>query len=161
MANSVQFSIIGADALSKQLETLAYETKFKSGRFALRKAANVLADQVRNNALAVDDPETPEAIHLNVEARWNGRRYRASGDLAFRVGIMGGAGGNKTSEELASNPGLDTRHWRYVEFGTERAAPKPFFRRSMSETINQMTSSFVTNYQKSIDRALKRASRSS
>lgn len=161
MSNFIEFSITGADALAETLKSVSYEMKMKSGRFALRKAAEVIAEKVRENALRVDDPATPEAIHLNVEARWNGRRYKATGDLAFRIGIMGGAGGNRAATELASNPGGDTRHWRYLEFGTEKMQPQPFFRQALTEAANPATRELITQLQKSIDRALKRAGKGS
>ena len=158
MREFIGFNLSGAniDKLSETLQLIGQDMKLKSGRFALRKAAEVIAEQVRVNAMRVDDPKTPEKIYLNVDSRWNGRRYRANGDLAFRIGIMGGAGGNKTASELAANPGGDTRHWRYVEFGTQEHPPNPFFRKSLQEAADQAISTFVTNYQKSIDRAIKR-----
>lgn len=159
MANMIEFSITGADALSETLKTISYEMKVKSGRFAVRKAAEVIAKQVYDNAQKVDDPLTPEKIYLNVQARWNGRRFRANGDLAFRIGIMGGAGGNRTASELAANPGGDTRHWRYVEFGTVDNRGQPFFRRALTESANAATKTLIVNFQKSIDRAIKRANK--
>lgn len=155
----IEFSIMGADTLSETIKSIGYEMKVKSGRFAVRKAAEVIAEQARANALAIDDPLTPEAIHLNVQARWNGRKFRATGDLAFRIGIMGGAGGNKTASELSVNPGGDTRHWRYVEFGTQDAQAKPFFRRAINESANLATRTLIVNFEKSIQRAIKRANK--
>ena len=158
MREFIGFSISGANAdkLAETLQFIGQDMKLKSGRFALRKAAQVIADRVRENALRVDNPLTPEKIHLNVDARWNGRRYRSTGELAFRIGIMGGAGGNRSATELAANPGGDTRHWRYVEFGTKKTRANPFFRQSLQESANAATKTFIDNYQKSIDRAIKR-----
>lgn len=156
MADNFQFTLKGVEELNKKLANISKDMKLKGGRFALRKAANVVADRVKQNAAALDDPETAESIFKNVAVRWAPKHFRATGDLKFRVGIMGGAGGNKTSEQLSGLPGLDTRHWRHKEFGAEKMPAQPFMRRALPETAEKAADTFIAQYKKSIDRALKK-----
>lgn len=156
MAENFQFTLKGVDELNKKLASISADLRTKGGRFALRKAANIVADQLRVNAAALDDPLTAESIIKNVAVRWSPKYFNATGDLKFRVGIMGGAGGNKTSEELSGLPGLDTRHWRHKEYGTEKMPAQPFMRRALPESAGKAGSEFISQYQKSIERALKK-----
>lgn len=159
MADGLQFSLIGLDELLGKLDSVRHETRYKGGRFALRKAAQVVRDQARANAERLDDPATDANIAANIVERWSGRRFRRTGDLMFRVGVMGGAGGNKPSEEYAGLPGRDTRHWRFLEFGTEKTRAQPFMRPAMEQSINAATNTFLVEYGRAIDRAIRRAQR--
>lgn len=157
MAFDFEVRMEGLDALTAKLEGLKYDIAKKGGRFALRKAAQVVRDAARQNARQIDDPQTAADIAKNVTERWSNRYNKQTGDLKFRVGIQGGAGGNKTGAQLAGLPGGDTRHWRHVEFGTEKTAAQPFFVRSMMQNAQQATNVFIREYVRAIDRALKKA----
>jgi HK97 gp10 family phage protein len=159
MVDKVTFQIQGLDSLLGKLENLKYETKKKGGRSALRKAAQLVRDAAKANAQQIDDPQTRADIAANIVERWNSKLNKRTGDLGFRVGVMGGAGGNKTSEQLSGLPGGDTRHFRHLEFGTEKTPAQPFFRRALSENVQAATDVFVKEYEKAIDRAIKRASK--
>jgi len=152
----IDYKVEGLDELLSKLKTVDHDMSHKGGRFALRKAAQVIRDQVKANASRIDDPQTAADIAKNVVERWSGRTFKRTGNLMFRVGIMGGAGGNKPSEAFANNPGLDTRHWRYLEFGTQSTPANPFFRRAMDKG-QEATSTFIKEYDKALDRAIKRA----
>lgn len=184
MADGIQFSIEGMDELIPKLEGITYETKYKGGRAALRKAAQVVREAARANALRIDDPETSEVIAKNIVERWNGRVFRRQGDLAFRVGVLGGARAVLTDRarrksarrrerlgqsslgslgEIAgsgkANPGGDTWYWRFLEFGTERARAQPFLRPALEQNILAATDTFVREYDKALDRAIKKAAK--
>ena len=161
MAETVEFSILGLGNLLAKLESIQYETKRKGGRAALRKAAQLVRAAAVDNALRIDDPETAAAIHSNIAVRWNGRRFKKSGELAFRIGVLGGARITKAKPKGKdpSGPGGDTRYWAFVEFGTEDAAAQPFMRNALSENISAATDVFVSEYEKAIDRAIKRAAK--
>lgn len=152
MSDGVQFSLEGVDALVIRLRAASYETKYKGGRASLRKAATVIARQVRENARGVDDPETGRSIARNVATRWNGKLFRQTGNIAFRVGIRQGAvlkdGGDKQT-------GAPTPHWRLLEFGTEKMAARPFFRVALDQRQNDAISEFVTNYISELHKAIK------
>lgn len=161
MADDVQLNITGLDSLLGKLEAVSYDVKRKGGRSALRKAAQLVADRVRENAARIDDPETAESIAKNVAIRWNGRIFKQSGDLGFRIGILGGARIPKSNPKGSDpgGPGGDTRYWAFVEFGTEDTQAQPFMRNALSENISAVTNEFVAQYEKAIDRAIKRAAK--
>ncbi|MNE79587.1 hypothetical protein D3C80_1760880 [compost metagenome] len=50
-------------------------------------------------------------------------------------------------------------YWRLLEFGTERIRATPFMRPALTESIAEVTNTFVSEYDKSIDRAIKRAAK--
>lgn len=154
MADSIQFSIIGLDELLGKLDRIKYETKYKGGRFALRKAARLVGDSAALLASRIDDPETGRSIAANIAERWSGRRFKRTGDLAFRVGVLHGAVIQKGNpDEGANGP---TPHWRLLEFGTEKMRAQPFMRPALERNIGRATDVFAKEYEKAIDRAIKR-----
>lgn len=159
MSRTVKFGIRGGHELAQKMQAVAFDVRFKGGRSSLRKAALVLAGIVRENSRAVDDPTTPRSIPANVAVRWNRRRYEASGQLGYRVGILGGAGGNLPGSALAGNPGGDTRYWRQWEFGNSRRPAQPFMRRALADNINRLVSVFADEYGRALTKAIKKADR--
>lgn len=161
MADTVAFSITGLDSLLGKLESVKYETKRKGGRAALRRAAQVIRAAAQANAKRIDDPETAADISQNISLRWNGRVFKRTGDLAFRVGVLGGARIPKSKPKGSDpgGPGGDTRYWAFLEFGTEDTRAQPFMRPALEQSVDQVTSTFVTEYEKALDRAIKRAAK--
>ena len=173
MADSIQFSLTGLEELLGKLDEVSGVVKYKRGRPALLKAAQFIRDKAKENALRLDDHETAEKIADNIVARWNNRRHKSSGgDLAFRIGVLGGArqyantkanvrAGRAGETYLTSgdkgNPGGDTFYWRYLEFGTEKMAARPFMRPALIDNDNQAIDIFVTELDKSLARAIKSA----
>ncbi|KXU38706.1 hypothetical protein AXE65_12330 [Ventosimonas gracilis] len=150
----IQIETHGLEQLTARLQTLRHETRYKGGRTAGRKAANVMADAASLKAAQIDDPKTAENIIKNIVVRWNGKQFKKTGDLSFRIGIRGGA---RTKKENDMNPGKDTWYWRLVEFGTIKTRAKPFMRPAMQESTQEAIDTFISEYQKAIDRAIKRA----
>lgn len=151
------FALQGLDELLGKLKAVKQDVRYKGGRFALRKAAQVVRDAAKQNAMRLDDAETGRSISDNIAERWNGRVYKSTGDLAFRVGVLGGAKVPKDNkDEGASGP---TPHWRLLEFGTEKMAARPFMRPAMQNNIDQVVTVFVKEYTKAIDRAIARATK--
>lgn len=159
MADNLEFSLIGIDSLVGKLESISYDMKRKGGRSALRKAAQLIRDKAREGADRYDDPETKSKISENIVERWNGYLFKRTGDLGFRIGVMGKAGVRKSKDDFSGLPGGDTRHWFYLEFGTSEMAAKPFMRTALSQNIQAATDAFIVNYETGIDRALKRAAK--
>lgn len=159
MAESIEFALEGIDGLVSKLEAISYDMKRKGGRSALRKAAQVVANKAKEGAERLDDPESKERIADNVAIRWSGRTFKATGDLMFRVGILGGAGSKSKAGSYDDLPGGDTRHWRLLEFGTSKMAAQPFMRKALAGSISEVTNTFITEYEKAIDRAIKRAAK--
>lgn len=172
MAEGVEFKLQGIDSLVSKLEAISFDLKRKGGRSALRKAAVLISEKVKENARRINDSETPEDISKNITLRWNGKLFKSSGDLGFRIGVLGGAkqynnmhtrkGGRSGTYRVGGshdNPGGDTFYWRFVEFGTARVAARPFMRPALAQSISEATDTFITEYEKAIDRAIKRAAK--
>lgn len=161
----ISFKIERLDSLQARFTSITYDLKRKGGRAALRKAAQLVRDDAIGRAKRLDDPVTSEVIAKNITERWNGRLFKGTGDLGFRIGVLGGArdysayGEIKTGKNSKTNPGGDTFYWRFVEFGTENAKAQPFLRPALASNINQATDKFVDEYGKALDRAAKRAAK--
>ena len=156
MSDTVSYKLEGIDSLLAKLESISYDLKRKGGRFALRKAAGVVERALKQNAATVDDPNTPADIAKNVAVRFSNRTFKATGDLKFRVGILGGASKENVTAGL---PGGSTTHYRYLEFGTEKMAAKPFMRKSLEDNIQPATNEFIKQYEAAINRAIKKAAK--
>lgn len=154
----IEFSLTGVDSLVGKLESISYDMKRKGGRSALRKAAQLVAGKMQEGAQRIDDPETGRSIAENVAIRWNGKLFKASGDLGFRVGILHGAVLKNGGDTSANSP---TPHWRLIEFGTVNMRAQPFARKALADNISEATNTFITEYEKAIDRAIKRAAKAS
>lgn len=156
MAEVIEFSLIGLDSLLGKLDSVKQDVKFKGGRFALRKAAQLIAAKAKEGAQRVDDPETGRSIADNIALRWNGRVFKQTGDLAFRIGVRHGAVLKNGADTSTNAP---TPHWRLIEFGTEKMQAQPFMRSALADNIAAATDTFITEYEKAIDRAVRRADR--
>lgn len=156
MADGVDFSITGLDSLLGKLDSLSYDVRRKGGRAALRKAAQVVAQKAKEGAERIDDKETGRSIADNIALRWNGKLFKQTGDLGFRIGVLHGAV-LKNGGDLS--PNSPTPHWRLIEFGTEKMAAVPFMRPALANSISEATNIFVSEYEKAIDRAIRRAAK--
>ncbi|WP_217476612.1 HK97-gp10 family putative phage morphogenesis protein [Stutzerimonas stutzeri] len=156
MAEAIEFSLIGIDSLLGKLDSVKQDVKSKGGRFALRKAAQLIAEKAKEGALRVDDQATGRSIADNIALRWNGRQFKRNGDLGFRIGVLHGAVLKNGGDTSTNAP---TPHWRLLEFGTEKMQAQPFMRSALADNIAAATSIFVTEYEKALDRAIKRAAK--
>jgi len=164
MSDGVGFDIKGLEELRGKLAEISTDLQKRGGRTAMRKAAQLVRDAARANAQSVDDPATKESIAKNIVERWNGRLNRLSGgnDIGFRIGVLGGArapaiasgefrGGGK------ANPGGDTFYWRFIEFGKQKMSAQPFLRSALEQNSGAATDTFIREYDKALDRAIRRA----
>ena len=154
MADGVNFKIEGLAALKGKLAEISDDLRRKSGRAALRKAGNVIVSKAKANAQRLDDPETGRSIADNVTMRWNSKLFKRTGNLGFRIGVAHGAVLKKNPDKGVNAP---TPHWRLLEFGTEKMRAQPFMRPAMESSVQEVVATFVTEYEKGIDRAIKRA----
>jgi len=159
MADGVEFSITGLESLLGKLESVSFDVRRKGGRAALRKAAQVVADKAKEGAARIDDTATGRSIADNIVLRWNGRLFKRTGDLGFRIGVQHGAVLAKKGETVDTTANSPTPHWRLIEFGTEKMAAVPFMRPALADNISLVTNTFVTEYEKAIDRAIRRAAK--
>ena len=156
MADGVDFSILGLDGLLGKLSAVSVDVRHKGGRAALRKAAQVVVQKAKEGAERIDDKATGRSISDNIALRWNGRLFKRTGDLGFRIGVLHGAV-LKDGGDLSTN--APTPHWRLIEFGTEKMPAAPFMRPALADSISEVTNTFVTEYEKAIDRAIRRAAK--
>lgn len=156
MADGVDFSIIGVEALLGKLSSVSEDLRRRGGRAALRRAGNVIVEKAKANASRIDDPHTGRSIAANVAMRWNGRVFKTTGNLAFRIGVLHGAV-LKKHPDLGEN--APTPHWRLIELGTENVRAQPFMRPAAESSISEVVNVFATEYEKSLDRAIKRAAK--
>lgn len=156
MADGIDFSITGVDSLLGKLDSISDDLRRRGGRAALRKAANVIVDRAKTNASRIDDPLTGRSITANVAMRWNGRLFKKTGNLGFRIGVLHGAV-LKKHPDLGEN--APTPHWRLIEFGTENVRAQPFMRPAAESSVSEVINVFASEYEKSIDRAIRRAAK--
>ena len=156
MADGVDFSITGLDSLLGKLDSISDDLRRKGGRSALRRAGNVIVDKAKANARRVDDATTGRSIADNIAMRWNGRLFMRTGDLGFRIGVLHGAVLKNHPDKGENAP---TPHWRLLEFGTENIRAQPIMRPAADSSIGEVISTFTTEYEKAIDRAIKRAAK--
>lgn len=156
MADSVDFSITGLDSLLGKLDSISYDVRRKGGRAALRKAAQVVMQKAKDGAERIDDKATGRSISDNIALRWNGKLFKQTGNLGFRIGVLHGAV-LKDGGDLS--PNSPTPHWRLIEFGTENMSAVPFMRPALANSISEATNTFVSEYEKAIDRAIRRAAK--
>lgn len=156
MADGTEFSITGLDSLLGKLNSVSYDVRRKGGRAALRKAAQVVMQKAKDGAERIDDKATGRSISDNIALRWNGKLFKQTGNLGFRIGVLHGAV-LKDGGDLS--PNSPTPHWRLIEFGTENMSAVPFMRPALANSISEATNTFISEYEKAIDRAIRRAAK--
>lgn len=160
MTDGLDFKIEDPDHALDRIKAFPAALKLKGARFAMRKAANLVRDAAKKNAQSVDDPNTQASIADNIAVRFSSRTFRRSGDILFRVGVMGGAGGNLSAKDQGAGlPGGDTRHWRLIELGTRFVPANPFMRRSLSDNAGKATNEFASQLDRWIGRNIKKIGR--
>ena len=148
---SVEFRMTGMEQFKQKIDRLRNPKKAKSiARKAARQAMNIVRDSARVNARAIDDPETAEKIFKNISVAAG--KSRDPNVIVMRVGVRGGASfSNKNPPKLS---GGDTRHWRWVEFGSANNIAVPFMRPALAKNIQQVTDKFAQVFNTEIDREL-------
>ncbi len=144
----------GAQDLLIKFKTINNQVQGKVTQFALRKASNVLKKAVVGEMMRVDRESSREAIWRNVVVRNKPKRFRKTGELETRLGILGGARSRAANE---ANPGGDTFYWRFLEFGTERVPAQRNITKTVKRKQGDFMSTFTREMDKAIDRAVKRA----
>lgn len=151
---SIKFEIQGLENLQSKLEQLNNPRKVKSAiRKALRQGANVVRDAARANAKTIDDPETKEKIWRNIAVQ--GGKSKNKDVLVMRIGVKGGA--SFSNPNPPKETGGDTRHWRWIEFGSVNNPAIPFMRPALSNNIQPVTNKVVQILNDEIDKALASA----
>ena len=148
---SVEFNIEGLDEVQEKLKRLANPRLMKNAaRRSARKAMAIVRDAARSGAKAIDDPQTAEKIWKNIAIAAG--KTRNPNEVVMRVGVRGGA--SFSNKNPPNTSGGDTRHFRWVEFGSANNPPTPFLRPALSNNIPQVTNQFATSFNQEIDKEL-------
>ena len=148
---SVEVNIEGLDQVQEKLKRLGNPRLMKNAaRRSARKAMSIVRDSARNAAKALDDPQTAEKIWKNIATAAG--KTRNPNEVVMRVGVRGGASFSNPNPPNTS--GGDTRHWRWLEFGSVHNPPTPFMRPALQNNIQAVTNSFAENFNKEIDKEL-------
>ena len=148
---SVELNIEGLDEVQEKLKRLGNPRLIKNAaRRSMRKAMAIVRDSARNAAKGIDDPQTSEKIWKNIAIAAG--KTRNPNDVIMRVGVRGGASFSNPNPPNTS--GGDTRHWRWLEFGSVHNPPTPFMRPALQNNIQAVTNSFAENFNKEIDKEL-------
>ena len=148
---SVEFNIEGLDEVQEKLKRLGNPRLMKNAaRRSMRKAMAIVRDAARSGAKNIDDPQTSEKIWKNIAIAAG--KTRNQNEVVMRVGVRGGASFSNPNPPNTS--GGDTRHWRWLEFGSVHNPPTPFLRPALQNNIQAVTNSFAENFNKEIDKEL-------
>lgn len=148
---SVEFNIEGLDEVQEKLKRLGNPRLMKNAaRRSMRKAMAIVRDSARNAAKGIDDPQTSEKIWKNIAIAAG--KTRNPNEVVMRVGVRGGA--SFSNPNPPNTPGGDTRHFRWLEFGSVHNPPTPFMRPALQNNIQAVTNSFAENFNKEIDKEL-------
>lgn len=141
----------GLDDVQKRLKQLGSDKIAKRmARKAARQAMNIVRDAARDNAKAIDDPETSEKIWKNIATQ--GGKTRNRSEIKMRVGVRGGASFSNRNPPKTS--GGDTRHWRWIEYGKTGVPAAPFMRPALSSNIGPVIDRFAQVFNAELDREL-------
>lgn len=154
MADGMRFAIQGLNGVVSKMRTLGPRLRKKGLRKAARAAMSIVRDAAKTNAKAIDDPVTREKVFRNIITQEATKQSRREGGVVMRVGVRGGASSNQHSADASGNPGGDTRHWRYIEFGTEHIGGQPFMRPAFSNNVGAVTDRFVSTLNAEINALL-------
>ena len=148
---SVEFNIEGLDEVQEKLKRLGNPRLMKNAaRRSMRKAMAIVRDAARSGAKSIDDQQTSEKIWKNIAIAAG--KTRNPNEVVMRVGVRGGASFSNPNPPNTS--GGDTRHWRWLEFGSVHNPPTPFMRPALQNNIQAVTNSFAENFNKEIDKEL-------
>jgi HK97 gp10 family phage protein len=154
MADPVTFNLHGIEDVLARLQRLPMRMQKRSVRRAARKAMSIVRTDARANAKRIDDKESAEKIWKNITLRESGKAGKKVGGIVMKVGVKGGAAVNQHSADVSSLSGGDTRHWRFIELGSENNSATPFMRPALANNIGVVTSTFIDVLKKEIDDAL-------
>lgn len=119
-------------ALEKRLQQVAEKIGKKALRGAARKAMNEVRKEARSKA-----PEDSGLLEHNF-----GLLTRIKGaDVMAKVGVRGGARENDTTPY----------YWRFVEFGTEHIAARPFLRPALENNAQHVFDTLAAELKKALD----------
>lgn len=149
----VEFELKGLDQMRKRLKQLPEKLQQKGLKSALGRAARVIRNAAKDNALRVDDPETGRRIADNIVQRVRSRHTRRTGDLMVSVGVATERGRIPSGNPDEGAKG-NTPHWHLVELGTERMQAQPFLRPAAESNAEAAFDAFASEVERQVEKAL-------
>lgn len=158
----MKFDLKGVDELIKRLQKTQLEVVEKVAPRALKKAADVVANEAKRRAALLDNAESPENIAKNIVVRKAGKRQTPSNAIKYRIGVSGG-GKESDGEEKVTRSGKvkkgpaggDTWYWRFIEFGTVKMEARPFMRPAIAAKEQEAAAVFISTFKELLDKAVK------
>ena len=148
----ISAQITGLEQLTDRLRDLPRALQRRVVRKAAREAMLPVREAAKANAKRIDDPTTREKVWRNVVLQEATKAGRRAGGVVMRVGIRGGASSNQHSSDASSNPGGDTRHWRYIEFGANGSPAVPFMRPALAKNIELVKTRFADTFRAELEK---------
>lgn len=153
----VDVKIEGLDEVLRKMDLLKDPRKIRNAAMrAARKGMNVVRDAARQNAKAIDDPETVEKIWKNLKV--SSGKSRDKSLVIMRVGVDGGAAMNAHSDRaaLAAKSGGNTTYWRFLEYGTSKIPAVPFMRPALANNVQKVTDTFSLSFNAELEKELSK-----
>ena len=152
------FKLEGLDAAMAKLRALGDQKKIKRAvRAASTKAMRSVRDAARAGAMRLDDAHSPELIAKNIATQYSSRQSKGD-KVVVRVGVRGGARKMEKYGEFkgkgGGNPGGDTFYWRFLEFGTQNMAARPFMRPALEANQEKVSAEFTEYLGPAIDKII-------
>lgn len=136
MADFVQYTLKGADELSRKFRGLSEEMRRQVVLPAAKDAMDIVLKDAKDRADRVDDPSTPNYIPLNLAMIERQALGQELGAVVVSVGVRrrkrGQGGGN-------------TFYWWWVELGTEHSRAQPFMRNALGQNKAQVFREFISS----------------
>lgn len=149
-----QWDLKGFDRVIGKMRDLPVKIRAKAGRSALGRAARIVTNAAKDNAIRVDDAETGRTISANITQRFRSKFFKQTGDLMISVGVATNKGpipkGNPDE-----GPKGNTPHWHLIERGTENAKAQPFMLPALVQNIDAVEAKFAAELEKQIDKIVK------
>ncbi len=147
----VDVKIEGLDEVLRKMNALTNKRQVRNAAMrAARKAMNVVRDAARQNAQAIDDPETAAKIFKNIKV--SAGRMKDKSQVLMRVGVDGGASFSNPTPKPTS--GGDTRHWRWIEYGRSGVPAVPFMRPALANNVQKVTDTFSQSFSAELDKEI-------
>lgn len=154
--------IEGLDDVLAALKALPDSITKNAAPFAMRKGANVIAKEAKARA-----PNRTGNLQKRIAVRKRKRRGPGIA-LAYSVGVLGGASATYGNTKTNRRKGLVGKkyetggtafYWRFLEFGTEKLAAKPFLRPAFDskaeEAVKAISDGFRTGLARAVAKAMK------
>lgn len=148
----ISAQITGLDQLTERLRELKPALQRRVVRKAAREAMLPVREAAKANAKRIDDPATREKVWRNIALQEATKAGRRIGGVVMRVGVRGGASSNQHSTDASGNPGGDTRHWRYIEFGANGSPAVPFMRPALAQNIELVKTRFADVFRAELEK---------